>query len=339
MSTIEPTTTDASSGAVIFQRLNVVADELKAALEAPDRPKHFHRLRVAIRRARIATKLLGQQTQLPRSKKIKRALRSLFQGAGGVRECDVALNRLSERLREADDGNRIALEVSMVWVMENRSEAIDEFRKMAHKRRRKFCDQVEKTNDLLHVNADDREAAGLVTPDEFKCAALEVVAGEIDRFKARTELDLSSHESAHRLRVRCKKLRYALEIAELGVADERLRLLISRLTELQDELGSIHDWHESASLLKNHAARARRVQAANEDSDSTALASRLEALAQSELQHADESLREFNGKWQANVRSEVLTALETANEASPCDCTSEPLPENATSSLEDPVRQ
>jgi CHAD domain-containing protein len=66
-------------------------------------------------------------------------------------------------------------------------------------------------------------------------------------FKA-SEADLSDDEALHRLRIRTKKLRYTMEMVEVAFQPCLRKKLYSRITALQDVMGSVND-HATAKTV------------------------------------------------------------------------------------------
>jgi len=64
-------------------------------------------------------------------------------------------------------------------------------------------------------------------------------------------------EDYHELRIRCKRLRYALEAAEHLFHHHQIRAYLSRCVALQDLLGEIQDAHVAARQMRDWAIGAR----------------------------------------------------------------------------------
>jgi CHAD domain-containing protein len=209
----------------------------------PD-PEALHAVRVAVRRGRS---LLGQLDGVLRpdeARPLAKGLRWLVQSTNALRDLDVYLHHLPDYRAMLPEGKRAELEPVEAYLQ----------------RRRKFEGRVlaglfdgERFRSLLTVweavaggAREDRPRADAAAPDAMR--PIRDVAAERIAVVWRRVIeggrgidDASSAEALHRLRIRCKKLRYLLEFFS-GVLDAgELAKPIKALKQLQDNLGRFNE--------------------------------------------------------------------------------------------------
>jgi CHAD domain-containing protein len=214
-----------------------------------DEVEELHDMRVATRRLRAALSLfagvLPQEIEREREE-----LRWVGQMLGVVRDLDVQIEQLHERLRTMPEADRAALE--------RLGQLLDEQRRGARAEMLEALDSpryeafVARFGKALRA----RRAAGsgsataparAVAPDliERRYRAVRKAASKIDRD--------SPAPQYHRLRIRCKRFRYALEfLADLYPTGPKP--LIRRLVAVQDLLGSHQDAEVAIERLRKQAA-------------------------------------------------------------------------------------
>ncbi len=72
------------------------------------------------------------------------------------------------------------------------------------------------------------------------------LAREIEKLMPLVVADPDEHERLHKLRIKCKKLRYVLELALVENSP-----LVARLSRWQTALGEVHDWDMTLSYLNS----------------------------------------------------------------------------------------
>jgi len=209
----------------------------------------IHDLRVAGRRLRAALPLLATK---PRGRRVRRAsalLGQLTRGAGSSRDLDVSLALLDERLhdigRTSDELRtlRRRLRAARSRMRGRMADAVLDL-EIATLRRDLRAIVARGSERLFTVllrfrDARDRQAEKLLSEME--------AAGE--RFDA---------EGLHRLRIRCRRLRYLGELAGSLKGQPSEAAAIGIFKQLQDRLGEIHDVHVLAVWLEAQAGAARR---------------------------------------------------------------------------------
>ena len=236
---------------VLRQRLREVGNLISpAATRWRKSGEPVHRLRVAARRAVAAVDLL--QPLLPRrnARRLRRMLQQIRRACDAARDSDVLIKRverhgnghghsaLIRRLqaqRRRDQGPIVAIHrqlgVSGRW----------------DRRTRKL---------LAKVRWDRRDATG--REPGYATFIRRRLAGPADRFEQALRARHTSSKSLHRLCIRGKRLRYALELAGAAVPHRRREQLDAILRELQDHLGEINDSAMARAALTRGLAAGKK---------------------------------------------------------------------------------
>jgi triphosphatase len=204
----------------------------------------LHRMRVATRRLRAALALFVDALPL-RAVRVREELGWLAEQLGVVRDLDIQLGRIRE------------------WqanMAEDSKDAIEELAQLFDSHR------VEGRRALLEAldsRRYERLVNGLVTMLEQGPSRRSVAARRL-ALSAMPDLIAEAHRTAaraarrarrsrlpgdlHRLRIRCKRLRYSLEFAG-GLYDGEVKKFVKTVAGLQDELGLINDATVAAERL------------------------------------------------------------------------------------------
>jgi CHAD domain-containing protein len=207
-----------------------------------------HQLRVATRRLRAALRLFGPE--LPRTfvEAAERELAWLGGSVGALRDADVLATRIEAEAARLDPVTRHALGPLALALHERRRHAHAALvAALDSARCRRLLDRLAAFADSAPPRSQRRlgdVVARLVRP--LQRAVLR--AGR--RAGPRTPAP-----ALHRLRVRTKRLRYALEIL-IGLGGEPVRKLLRRLVRLQDVLGESQDAVTQVAWLRAHAETA-----------------------------------------------------------------------------------
>lgn len=190
----------------------------------------IHDLRTAVRRLDASYTVLPKKLRTDSAnKKFVTMYKKFFKVSSMVRDLDVMMARLAkfktypavagllERMRE-ERSVHLAEGERMAAVLEYLPEPIILPESIpANKLQRRF-------NDLITPLHDDI------------IALLPIVTGDRRRI-----------DELHRLRIRCKKMRYLLELVQYNIPRE----LLKTLQKMQDLLGTIHDCDVMIAFLKN----------------------------------------------------------------------------------------
>jgi triphosphatase len=208
-----------------------------------------HQLRVATRRMRAALRLFAPVLPPAMVARTRRDLRVLGRSIGAVRDLDVLAQAVASRSRRLDPELREALDPL--------EQTIRERRKAAHAGLRAALDAVGGRRLLAPLEGAGGGAPGARRDVRLGDLAADLVAPLLHagiRAGRRIEREAPA-EAFHRLRVRLKRLRYALETLR-GLGRKRLAMALERLERLQDFLGAHQDAVTQVAWLRAYAESA-----------------------------------------------------------------------------------
>ena len=239
--TADRATIDAARDAIAF---GSAALERYRAAAAAGESEPIHQLRVSARRLRASLHLFESVAHAAYARMIERDLVWMAQAAGGAREREVTAEIFRIRASRLDPAFAESLNLMHSTLARERSEKLKELRKVVKSGRyRRLLGRLENPR-LRKFNTAARlgeQAASLLRP----------IARAASR--AGAELDESSAPATiHRLRVRVKRLRYAIEMLSV-IGGKRSRKLLSRLEGLQELLGDLNDLSVATSWLISFA--------------------------------------------------------------------------------------
>ncbi len=210
-----------------FERADkTLGKKLDRCLENPDETG-VHDARTAIRKLEAHIRLLPKKTRnSPEAKEALKRLDKAMKGSAEVRDLDVIKERIS---RYSGDARELLLK----RIDDKRQKSAKEARvAMASARKVSFPAWI--LNDLTQTKLQKR----------FQKVVGKLVQS-IDDLTPVVASDPRRLDELHKLRIDCKKLRYALEPA---LAEESPALAM--LKKWQDALGSIHDWDITTSFVR-----------------------------------------------------------------------------------------
>ena len=230
----------------------LLASEEGARLGAD--PERLHEMRVASRRLRAAFSLFREY--LPaRGESLRRELTRLGRALGIVRDLDVRLAQLAAWRRDSTPGDAPAFEAIEALLVKRRDAArVKLVRLLDTPRHKKMTGRLA---EFVRRGPGTRPALGKRPAVETAAELLELRYRKVR--KAGKRLGPTSHpDDFHRMRIRTKRLRYALEFHE-PLYDGEVRSMIARLTTLQDLLGEHQDLHVGSLQLEALAASRRKL--------------------------------------------------------------------------------
>jgi CHAD domain-containing protein len=205
-----------------------------------------HQLRVATRRLRATLRLFAPVLPSRFADGAGRDVAWLADAIGAVRDLDVLAEAVTARARKLDQGLRRGLAPLAVTIHDRRA--------TAHAALTATLDST-RCRRLLDRLAAFAESAVPRRPG----AALGDVAPDLVRPVLRAMLRAGRHlgadpapASLHRLRIRAKRLRYALETLR-GLGGRALRKVVDRLERLQNVLGEHQDAITQIAWLRAYA--------------------------------------------------------------------------------------
>jgi CHAD domain-containing protein len=243
---VAPSSTDSAAkaaAAAIAAQLRAMTAEHANAIAG--NVEAIHRLRVATRRLRAALRMLREVVPGGETDSAPDELAWLCGAIGAVRDPDVLAQLLEDRATR--------LEPDFIRALEPLSDAI---------RRQRTVEQER----LVAALGSERyrglvQRLGAVAPElAADSVTLGAVAARLIRPQLRAMLragagldEASPPETLHRLRVRVKKLRYALEPLR-AVGGKPARRVLRRLERVQERVGMYHDAVSAAAWLHGWAA-------------------------------------------------------------------------------------
>jgi CHAD domain-containing protein len=205
----------------------------------------IHRLRVATRRLRASLRMLREVAPSDQVESVADELGWLCGAIGAVRDLDVLAQLLEERATR--------LEADFIRALEPLSATIRRQRATEQERLVAALDSERYRGLVLHLAAIAPEPAA-------DSVALGAVAARLVRAQLRATLragagldEASPAETLHRLRIRVKKLRYALEPLR-AVGGKPVRRMLRRLERVQERVGLYHDAATAAAWLHGWAS-------------------------------------------------------------------------------------
>jgi len=222
-------------------------------------PEFLHDLRVAIRRTRSGLSLVKRVLPAPVTERFSREFSRLGALTGPTRDLDVYLLAREDCLMRLPPFLRPGLQEFFAGLSRRRQ---IEQRKLARALRAKknkavlnAWQRALKRRDRQPADLADlpvRTLAGRIILKRYK----RVVRGGQGLNAATPDAEV------HRLRIQCKKLRYAMEFFGSLYPRHELQLLVRQLKKLQDLLGTFNDLSVQQEMLhqslSNLAARSRR---------------------------------------------------------------------------------
>lgn len=220
------------------------------ALRARRDPERTHKLRVAVRKLRVALKLFAPLLDRARADPVVEDLRWLFRALGPVREYDVLLEAVAP----------LEVEPALLRSLKQRRQRAERAAQRALSGAR-FRGLV---RSLRGVASAPRGEQAHPAKKWARKRLAKRLAGVL-ALRARAEQD---QEARHELRKQVKKLRYAADLLGPLWPSKRVKRYLEPLERLQDVLGELNDarvaehlLHEAAAPLGGGAAReAERLQ-------------------------------------------------------------------------------
>lgn len=228
-----------------LERLKSLDAALRHAVRHPKDADAVHDLRVAIRRIVQSLKVFQQFFDAHAARKLRRRLKKVMDRCADVRNCDVALELLTETGIE-DAGIAESIATGRAEAERNLAGSLKRWR---HRSIRKtWPERLEASprRGLWEVGAVPFDAARRVLP---RLAARLFTAGNL------AVAPEASKEEMHRFRIHAKQFRYTLELFQ-PVYGGDLEDHLADLRALQDKLGRLNDCVTTQEMVKENAAAA-----------------------------------------------------------------------------------
>ncbi len=229
---------------VLFVRLQVVREALPWVIAHADEDiEHIHQLRVGTRRADAALRIF--RVCLP--DKVYRAsrarLRLIRRGAGAVRDWDVFLADLRQRLHNAAPADQPGLDFLIGYGVGQRKLLLDQLIPLCQDQR------VEFEGFLADLIGALREPEQLEERSAFQDLARPMLAALRQTLEEKATGDLSDYAHLHQVRIAGKRLRYAMEVFADCFPESFRQELYPQVEAMQEILGRANDSHVAAGRL------------------------------------------------------------------------------------------
>jgi triphosphatase len=224
--------------AMTAEHANAIAGDVEA----------IHRLRVATRRLRAALRMLREVAPGSEAESAAEELAWLCGAIGAVRDLDVLTQLLEHRATRLEPDFIRALEPLSETIRSQRT--IEQERLVAALDSERYRGLVQRLDAVALQPTADGVTLGTV--------AVRLVRPQLRAMlRAGAGLDEASPpETLHRLRVRVKKLRYALEPLR-AVGGKPARRMLRRLERVQERVGMYHDAVSVTAWLHAWATESR----------------------------------------------------------------------------------
>jgi CHAD domain-containing protein len=219
--------------------VNVAGTRLGEDIEA------LHQMRVATRRMRAAIDMFAEVLPV-RAGRLDAELGWLAALLGDVRDLDIQIGRFDDWTEQMPGDHREALdELADLFIAERVEARVALLEALDSKRYERL---VSGLTAMLLQGPSARSGAGralAVTAVPALIGERHSASGKAARRATRTGVPADYH----RLRIRCKRLRYSLEFAS-GLYGGDLRGFVRQMTRLQDTLGAMQDAEVASARLQ-----------------------------------------------------------------------------------------
>jgi CHAD domain-containing protein len=209
-------------------------------------PEDVHRMRVAVRRTRALLRAARPLLDREWSEPLRSELKWLGGSLGPRRDLDVLIERLRKEIADLDPPEHVAAGQLVELLREERDQAqAVAVEALSSARYFRLLDEVESATRGPRVRRSQISLARLARR-EFK--RLRKKTGRLSWASTDAEL--------HRVRILCKRTRYAVELAEPELG-KRGRRVAERAAALQDVLGEHQDAIVAEARLREVLTRAQ----------------------------------------------------------------------------------
>jgi CHAD domain-containing protein len=292
---------------VLGSRIESVAQYVQRARKENHDVETVHQLRVATRRLAAALTLCKPALPGQWHGRIRRANRRLRRAAGELRDLDVKVPILRERLASSSwlpgELNERVREV----VDRLHARAVERFEDDLGVHGRRFVKQARRLESRLGRPSRVTKNG----PNQFGNHARHHLSTCWQEFMAAGRMDLTDVEHLHQFRIHGKRFRYALEMAAGCVPREAMEAVYQSLRDLQGQLGHVNDLRNLHSLL----ARMRpSVLRRFEDPAAQRLAQSYDRLTAAVAFEWFDHHRSFVSRWTAAGRAGLETQVRRLTE-------------------------
>lgn len=225
---------------MLATRLHAVRSALTpAARRWEEDVEQVHRLRVATRRAGAALGVAAEWLPRRKRRQIARRLKKVRRAAGEARDLDVLAARWSSDPKRAGPLESLGL---IDELRAQRRAAQKPLQRIDRRKwHRRFAKSIARLARRVHAPEDH--------PRTFGQQAVMQIGAEAREFFEHASVDLADDAALHELRIRAKRLRYAMEIFAAALPAMFRDELYPQVEELQELLGRVNDHAEAVERL------------------------------------------------------------------------------------------
>lgn len=211
-----------------------------------DDPHDVHQARVATRRLRACMEATAPAFRARPVEELRGGLRRLARALGEVRDRDVLLMRLERDAEQYPESERLPLLEVVSRIARER--AVAHRALLAELGRKRTARLLHALNDFLVCPLETVQPRGELPllVRHYAGSALLRRYEEVRQFELL--IDGATSEQLHDLRIRCKHLRYTLELFEPALPDT-VHAVTKLVTDMQEYLGNLHDTDVALAYL------------------------------------------------------------------------------------------
>ncbi|MBI5757075.1 MAG: CHAD domain-containing protein [Planctomycetales bacterium] len=276
---------------VVRARLTAVLERLDQRLHGGDHIDGVHQLRVTSRRSVAALEVFNGWLPKPERRKLVKHLERLRRRSGKARDADVQTRFLDELVEQPNhDAEELA---GLNWLRQRSSRRSRKARKKLRRQLPWLANRIRQSSDKLIdslvenspvaprqdsrvslgtpliLGVDCRETFGIPVAERqgYKSShtqtlladvARDILAAELTSIRHDAVWDQAAPDKLHRLRIACKRLRYALEIFLPVLPTDWHAEAFPRIQRLQELLGVIQDGIVGSRQFAREESRCRR---------------------------------------------------------------------------------
>ncbi len=229
-----------------------------AAEHYRDDIEYIHHLRVATRRASVVTRAFGFLLPGKIHRQLQGVMRQIRQVAGGPRDMDVMIQRLSSICKAKDIPDDIAAfqDGPAYEILTMAIRYLNETRQVAQ-RPILYAWQCHPKSEILqacdHALGAVKKNTSKKAEVPFGITAGKIVTKALKVFSRASRQNLKEAANMHAFRIAGKKLRYAVEVAGPALPSRLRKKFYPQLTHLQQLLGTWHDHIQMHACFSRYA--------------------------------------------------------------------------------------
>lgn len=296
---------------VFAARFEVVRQFLPLAAErCYEDPEHVHQLRVGTRRAGAALTAFADWLPKKQRKALKGTLRAIRRAAGDARDWDVFIQGLQAAAPLRTDPGKPARDFLLGYAIGERSAAQVRLAEAAAEHGSELATRSAELPDCV------REPTAGSPPATFGGLATIQLGSLFAEFAAAVRADPADPAGLHRLRIRGKHLRYAIEIFAGCFAPPLTARLYPAVEALQELLGGSQDAAVGVERLERLRAVAQQIVPGEWPRLRSGFTGLLRVL-RAKLKSGRKKFRTWCGEWEKLVAEHPFGGLGHSTRAQP----------------------